>query len=345
MPGELTVWQVVIGFISDCFRDDERGRALGVTNMAFILAAPLGAIIGGFTAQSATWRYTFYATSAAAGILFLVGLLVYRESYAPVMLFRHRERLRKDCQGDRKFRTPYEHNCPTIAGLYYKTLIRPLYFLATQPIVQLSALYAAFIYGTTYLIFSTFPALWERHYRQGRDVSSLHFIAAGIGYAVGTVLGILFADRTYRTLKARNSGVGKPEFRLPLLAVSSLCVPLSLFWYGWCAAYRVHWAVLDTAIVTLMCGCTLVFQCVTAYFIEAYTLHASSASASSFLLRGLCAFGFPLFGPTMYERLGYGWGNSLLGFLAVVIAVLVPISLWAFGERLRKASNYTYYSH
>lgn len=331
----------MIGFVSDCFRDHERGRALGITNMAFIVAAPLGAIIGGFAAKSATWRYTFYATSGTAVVLAFTGLLVYRESYAPVILLRRRRKLEKEGKGDCIFRTPYEDDSPSIKDLYYKTFIRPVYFLATQPIVQALASYAAFIYGTTYLIFSTFPALWEKHYHMGRDIASLHFIAAGIGYFLGIQVGLLFSDRTYRGLKARNGGVGKPEFRIPLLGVSAVCVPLSLFWYGWTAEYQVHWTAPDMAIVTLMCGCTLVFQCVTAYFIEAYPLHASSASASSFLLRGLCAFGFPLFGPTMYDRLGYGWGNSLLAFLALGIAVPVPIFLWLYGERLRKASSYT----
>jgi len=39
-------------------------------------------------------------------------------------------------------------------------------------------------------------------------------------------------------------------------------------------------------------------------------------------------FSFPLFGQQMYDKLGYGWGNSLLGFLALVIGVPFPIFIF-----------------
>lgn len=37
----------------------------------------------------------------------------------------------------------------------------------------------------------------------------------------------------------------------------------------------------------------------------------------------------------MYETLGLGWGNSLLGFLCALMIPL-PIVFYKFGKRLRK---------
>lgn len=325
---------------SDLFTLDERGKGLAILNMAFIVATPIGAIVGGFTSYSASWRFDFYATSIAQGVLIILGTLIYRESYPPIVLHRRKRQLTKGSPDAGVYRTPYDDDYRTIAALYYKTLIRPVYFLATQSIIQLLSLYAAFIYGTTYLIFSTFPTMWEQHYEEKKDIASLHFIAPGIGYFIGIQIAFFSADRVYLALKRRNNEEGRPEFRLPLLAVSALCVPPALIWYGWSTEFRVHWIVPSIAIVVLMCGCTIVFQCVTAYFIDTFPLYAASASGASFLVRGLCAFGFPLFGPSMYERLGYGWGNSLLGFLALGIAIPVPILLWKYGIHLRKSSVY-----
>lgn len=58
------------------------------------------------------------------------------------------------------------------------------------------------------------------------------------------------------------------------------------------------------------------------------------------VLRSMAGFGFPLFGPYMYERLGYGWGNSVLALLAVVIGWPAPILLWKYGEKLRAKSPF-----
>ncbi|GAB1200448.1 hypothetical protein APSETT444_009821 [Aspergillus pseudonomiae] len=327
---------VGVGMVSDLFPVEQRGQGLAVLNMAFILATPIGAIVGGFTSYSASWRYDFYATSAVAGVLIVISAFVFRETYPPVILGRRKKQLVKN---DPK--ALYDDEQRTLAALYTKTIIRPIEFLTTQPIVMLLSLYAAIIYGTTYLIFSTFPTLWERHYEEPKNLASLHFIAPGIGYFIGIQIGMFSADRIYLALKRRNQNEGRPEFRLPLLAISAVCVPPALFWYGWTAEAKLHWAVPNVAIVVLMCGCTLVFQCVMAYFIDTFPLYGASAMAASYLARGLCAFGFPLFGPSMYERLGYGWGNSLLGFLALAVAVPVPLVLWFYGERLRRVSSYT----
>jgi hypothetical protein len=74
--------------------------------------------------------------------------------------------------------------------------------------------------------------------------------------------------------------------------------------------------------------------------VDAYSVYAASALASIQILRNLAGFGFPLFAPAMYASLGYGWSNSLLGFLAVAIGVPAPIFLWRYGERLRKSSPF-----
>lgn len=56
-------------------------------------------------------------------------------------------------------------------------------------------------------------------------------------------------------------------------------------------------------------------------------------------MRTMMGFSFPLFAPRMYDSLGLGWGNSLLGFLTVGVAVGGPVVLWVWGKRLREMSR------
>lgn len=54
--------------------------------------------------------------------------------------------------------------------------------------------------------------------------------------------------------------------------------------------------------------------------------------------RSLFAFLFPLFAPSIYDRLGYGWGNSLMALVGVVATVPLTVWAWRFGGRLRGKS-------
>ena len=73
---------------------------------------------------------------------------------------------------------------------------------------------------------------------------------------------------------------------------------------------------------------------------DSYTRYAASAIAAATVLRSLAGFGFPLFAPYMYDKLKYGWGNSLLGFIAIGLGVPAPFLLWVYGEKLRMKSKY-----
>ena len=59
-----------------------------------------------------------------------------------------------------------------------------------------------------------------------------------------------------------------------------------------------------------------------------------SALSANNLLRYISSTFLPLAGPKMYETLNYGWGNTLLGFLALAF-VPGPILFYKYGERLR----------
>lgn len=54
------------------------------------------------------------------------------------------------------------------------------------------------------------------------------------------------------------------------------------------------------------------------YLIDNYKLHAASAIGAGAAFRSLAGFGFPLFATAMFNKLGDGWGNSVLALVAMV---------------------------
>jgi len=72
------------------------------------------------------------------------------------------------------------------------------------------------------------------------------------------------------------------------------------------------------------------------YLIDAYSLYAASATAASTVFRSLLGAFLPMTGMPMYNALGQGWGNSLLGFLALAM-VPVPYLFFRYGKRIRES--------
>jgi hypothetical protein len=78
-----------------------------------------------------------------------------------------------------------------------------------------------------------------------------------------------------------------------------------------------------------------IFAPLQTYMIDCFPTYAASAIAGMTALRSLCGALLPLAGPTMYASLGLGWGNSLLGFLAVAF-IPVPALLFRYGKVIRE---------
>lgn len=329
------------GVLSDCFRPEERGKSIAIYSLAPLLGPAIGPIAGGFIAEKTTWRWVFYSTSVADGVIQLMGLFFLRETYGPRLLALRAKHLRKE-SGDDAYRTEAELQKKTLAQVLRGALIRPFRLLLTQPIVQCLACYMAYVYGIMYLVLSTFPILWTSptYYNESIGIGGLNYISLGLGFWCGSQICAPLNDRIYRGLKARSNNMGRPEFRVPLLGVAAILIPAGLFIYGWTAQTHRHWIAPNTGAFLFGTGTIISFQCMQTYMVDTYTRFAASALAASAFLRSIAGFGFPLFAPYMYEALQYGWGNSVLAFIAIAIGIPAPIFLWRFGEALRRKSTY-----
>ncbi|KAK0119746.1 hypothetical protein ONS95_011181 [Cadophora gregata] len=327
------------GLLGDLFTAEQRGKAISIYSLAPLLGPAIGPVAGGFIAENTTWRWVFYSTTIVDGIVQVAGLFFLQETYAPVLLHRKKRQMIKDT-GNEALHTEFEHPDRTVGRSIRIALSRPFRLLFTQVIVQVLAMYMAYLYGITYLVLSTFPGLWEIEYNESVGIGGLNYISLGVGLFLGTQIAAPCQDRIYRALKKRNNGVGKPEFRVPLMIPGALLVPVGLFIYGWSADAHTHWIVPNMGASIFSAGTIIGFQCIQTYIVDAYTRYAASAVGAATVLRSLAGFGFPLFAPYMYAKLHYGWGNSLLAFIAIVLGWPGPILLWKYGEKLRAKSTF-----
>ena len=70
------------------------------------------------------------------------------------------------------------------------------------------------------------------------------------------------------------------------------------------------------------------------YLVHSFGVHSASAVAASKVLHSIGGALLPLVAEPMYDRLGLGWGNSVLAFIALAF-VPVPWILFRYGGLLR----------
>ena len=212
---------------------------------------------------------------------------------------------------------------------------RPLRILFTQPIVLTMAIYQAIIFATNYSLYTNFQAIFGAGYGFSTTQVGLMYLAPGLGFLVSVWFLIPRIDSIYNSLTTRNSGVSKPEFRLPLSNVGAVLVPLSLFWFAWCAEYHVDCAVTISSTVFFGLGQITIMNSVQNYYIDSFSKYAASAIAAGTVFRSIFGGVVPLFAPVLFDKVGYGWGISVFAFCALVLTPS-PLLFYYFGERVRK---------
>lgn len=318
--------------MTDMFNPRQRARVVGKYVLGILIGPVVGPVAGGFLSETLGWRWCFWIMTIVGGINSLVGILFLRETYAPQLL-----KLRAR-------RTAIELDHPTIAADHdprslprrlTQAIKRPMKILFLQPIVFLMACYMALLYGSMYLLFTTFPEVWTGQYGFNAGESGLTYIGLGIGFLSAVIFGIPQIDKLYNKLTDRNNGVGKPEFRIPIANIGAICIPLGLFMYGWSVERKDFWLVPIIGTTFFGLGMILIFNSIQNYYIDAFTRYAASAIAAGSVFRAVVGATFPLFAPYLYNALGYGWGTSVLAFTAVLLMPM-PLLIMKFGERIRQ---------
>ncbi|KAL1610818.1 hypothetical protein SLS60_002489 [Paraconiothyrium brasiliense] len=254
----------------------------------------LGPIMAGFIVKYANWRWCFYSVSIGDVFVQVISSLLLQETYPRVVLARKAKALRKKT-GDSSLMTEWEAEGQSLAHKLRTAFKRPVKLITTQPIIQFVAIYMAFLYGLIYLVLSTFPRLWTVKYHEEVHIGGLNYIAVGLGFLTGSQVGTRLQDRIYMALKRGNGGVGRPEFRVPLMVPGSILLPIGIFVYAWTAEVTAFWLWPNVGMYIICGSMILCWQAMQAYLVEAYTTYSASALAAATVLRSLAATGFPLF--------------------------------------------------
>ncbi|KAI1104254.1 MFS general substrate transporter [Jackrogersella minutella] len=319
------------GTIADVTPQEHRGRAMAMFVIGPLLGPTIGPIIGGFVSQNIGWRWTFWIILILAGSLSIVALLFLRETNATVLLQRKTERLRRET-GNNKLTSKLDRKLSP-SELLARSIVRPAKMIIFSPVTLFLSLYGGVLFGLVFLLFTTFPSVFEGQYGFSPSSAGLAYLGLGLGMLSGLVLFMLLSDKLLG--QVANGTVAKPEKRLILMKWFAPVTPLGCFLYGWSAYYQVHWIVPEIGTYIMGLGALFVILPTQTYLVDFFGPQAAaSALAANIIIRSPFGAFLTFAAPPLYANLGLGWGNSVLGFICFAFTP-VPWLFYHYGEYLR----------
>ncbi|GES61841.1 MFS general substrate transporter [Aspergillus terreus] len=327
------------GTIADITTIQKRAVAMALFSMGPLAGPVLGPVIGGFVAAGPGWRWTFWLLAILGGVAGVTALVVMRETHPKVILERKATRLHATT-GQLNLHSKLASTSLSPCQVLVRVLIRPTVLLFRSPILFVISLYVALVFGVMYLLFTTFPSVFEGQYGFSTSISGLVYLGLGVALVTSMLLFNVLNGRVQAArMKADGVQQARPEYRLLPMIWFSPFVGLGLIIYGWTAYYRVHWIVPIIGTVFMGFGAFFVIMPSQLYLVDVFgSQAAASALGANNLLRYISSTFLPLAGPAMYHSLNYGWGNTLLGLLALAF-VPGPLLFYRYGERLRAKSS------
>ncbi|ODO01705.1 hypothetical protein I350_06531 [Cryptococcus amylolentus CBS 6273] len=327
---------MVGGTVADLFRPDQRGFAMSFFTASIFWAQGTGITFSGWAGEKLglQWAWGIQAIIAALSVVYNIFFM--RETRADVLLSRRAKAMTK--KTGKKHIAVVDLEKTALLTLIKVSIIRPLHYLITEPIVTALSLWFGFAWGVIFLGQSSVMLVFEQYGFSAAEAGSFE-IAMVIGATIG-LFAQFHQESLYRRAAIKHNGKAPPEARLYWAAYGGLLFPLALYVYAWTGQPSVHWAVPGVALVFMNWGVFMIYSGVFTYLADAYEIYSSSAQAAQSFCRNVLGGVFPLFVRQMYKGMGYPQASTLVASVALGLAT-APFLLLMFGKKLRAKSKVT----
>lgn len=280
--------------------------------------------------------FNISAIVTAAGTLLCSGM---RES-RPCQVLRQEVRAVAKETGFDDLSVDGENSLPTLRDFFWDSLLLPLRLFFTEPIIWLTSIMAATVYGIVYLFSESLSIVYLDSYGFSVRQGSLVILAI----AVGVVLTFLprFYDLHIVGLRRRQGVPLQPEDKLSGFYIAAPILAAGLWWFAWTVPPLVNgispWVSIASLVLVgfsvvefdnVLCG----------YLCDTYASYAGSANAPMAFLRAILSGCFPLFGHQLFHNLG---ANIALFILASVATAYCAVAFvfGRFGRTIRERSPF-----
>jgi MFS family permease len=331
------------GIIADIWQGAvDRSLPVTIYVTGLLMGVTLGPVYGGVIVHNLYWRWIFYIQLIIYGVLFIVVVLIMRETRWPVI---QRKRLKNTEVEGAPFPTPKtELQAPKTSPtrFLYDTVILPAYLLCTEPVVFFFTLLSALSYGLVFISTQSVTQVFTTNY----DFEEYQAGLVQASMVIGEILGFFacLIQNTWYT-HATRSNIDKSESELSevrlyfSIPASFIGLAGGLFFYGWTSYPFLPWILPAIGLAFIGFGVTVVMQAIMMYTTDAYAKYAASASAAVCFGENIFAAFLPLAAQSMYTNLNFQWASSLLAFIALSLSFAPIVLVWK-GPYIRAHSHF-----
>ncbi|KAJ2981319.1 hypothetical protein NQ176_g2098 [Zarea fungicola] len=327
------------GTLADLWTTEDRGVPMAAFSAAPFLGPAIGPLVGGFLSDAAGWRWLYWLQLILSGIAAALITFTVPETYAPVILARRARQTRKRT-GDASYVTEQDLDLRPLRERLRIFLIRPFQLLFGELIVFLISLYMSVLYGLLYMFFIAYPIIYQKGKGYSAGITGLMFIPIALGVLCSAMCAPL-VNRHYLSQCQKHKGSPPAEVRLVPMMVSCWLIPVGLFIFAWSSYPRLSWAGPAIAGFPVGFGFIFLYNSANNYLVDSYQHQAASALAAKTFIRSFWGAAVVLFTAQMYDRLGFQWASSLLGFISLGCCA-IPYAFYFYGARIRARSKYAY---
>ncbi|KAI6000846.1 major facilitator superfamily domain-containing protein [Pisolithus albus] len=329
------IFAIYGGSVADLFTPEERGPVVALFTLVLQGAPTIGPVPSSFLGPIFPWRSLFGFVTIWGGVLAAATMLFVPETEP--------KKIRRKIAESEGIAVDIKE--VKSSKVWSRALLAPITMLRYEPIMIWTTLYHSFVFGLLFLLLEAYPLIYHTYYSMSREQADLVFIAPFIGNVLGVLIYFGYYKPQYearqRIIQMESAGKSEiePEARLPGVLLSSLLVPIGLFWLTFSARPDVHCIFPIVSGVPIGMGMTLLQLSLFNYYIDLYpSMSASTISANS-AVRGVVATVLPSVGLPLYTSLGIRNANVLLACISC-IGFPTGVILYVFGRRLRAASRW-----
>ena len=190
------------------------------------------------------------------------------------------------------------------------------------------------------MFFVAYPIVFQEGKGYSASTTGLMFIPIAVGVLLSAACAPL-VNKHYMTLVRKHNGKPPAEARLIPMMISCWCIPIGLFIFAWSSYPRLSWVGPCLGGFPVGFGFIFLYNSANNYLVDSYQHQAASALAAKTFLRSFWGAAVVLFTKQMYDRLGYQWASSLLGFIGLACCA-IPFLFYYKGAAIRAHSHFAY---